>query len=231
MKTCFVSMPVGRKQDAQTGAVVDFDRVYHELVAPAIERASLSVRSWRSADASTSIQKQALGDIMSSDILLADITTASPNVMYELGVRHAANRGPTVLLRASRGQPPFYVGFLQTIVYDPFEDLANPESLRARIAEALRAAARRSEGSPLYEFFPALRVELPNDLVSRERERRVYPEIVKRTLRRSRSSRPDQGAADVAEAEEALRAAGDAAPAARTSICCVRIAIEATGTA
>lgn len=214
MKTCFVSMPVGQQQDRLTGAVIDFDLVYAELVAPALERASLSARSWRSADAGTSIQKQALGDIISSDILLADITTANPNVMYELGVRHAANRGPTVLLRGGHGQPPFYVGYLQAIVYDPLADLAEPEPLRARLSEALRSAARRSEGSPLYEFFPALRVELPADLVAHDREHRVYPERVKRTLSQSRSSRSSKGAADVAAAEEALRTVPDAAPAA-----------------
>ena len=113
-----------------------------EPVAPAIERAGLSIRSWRSVDASTSIQTQTLGDIISSDILLADVTTANPNVMYELGVRHAMNRGPTVLLGAGPGPSPFYVAFLQRIIYDPVSDLDEPDALRARITEAF--AIRRA---------------------------------------------------------------------------------------
>jgi tetratricopeptide (TPR) repeat protein len=216
MKTCFVSMPLGQRADLQTGSVVDFDRVFVELVVPAVEEAQLRLLSWRSrAPVATSVQKQTLGDIMSSDVLLADVTTANPNVMYELGVRHAANRGPTVLLWASGGQPPFYVGYLQMILYDPLADLAHPEAARSRITEALRMATRRSDGSPVYEFFPQLRVELPAELRSADREHRSYPDRVKRTLDRSRSVVSHQRRnADVATAEEILRGTPDAAPAA-----------------
>ena len=213
MKTCFVSMPVGVKTDPMTGVVVDFDRVFAEVVSPAVERAQLSMRSWRSVSIGTSIQKETLGHIMTSDILLADITTANANVMYELGIRHASNRGPTVLIRAALGQPPFYVGLLQTIMYDPAEDLSHSEALRSRITEALRSAARRSEGSPVYEFFPGLRVELPADLGSLERPAKAYPERVQQKLTNSRSATATAKRADVAQAEEALKGSGDAPPA------------------
>lgn len=214
MKNCFVSMPLGTKQDARTGLTVDFDRVYAEIVAPAIEAAQLSIRSWRSASAGASMQKQALGDIMSSDILLADVTTANPNVMYELGVRHASNRGPTVLIGAAGGLSTFYVEFLQTIIYDPVEDLSRPEAFRSRLSEALRTAARRAEGSPLYEFFPGLRVELPAGLGAAIRRGRAYPEPVQRALTRKATKPHGRQRADVKEAEEVLRATEDASPAA-----------------
>jgi hypothetical protein len=37
---CFVLMPFGKKPDA-TGAMIDFDAVYRDLIAPAIEEAGL----------------------------------------------------------------------------------------------------------------------------------------------------------------------------------------------
>jgi hypothetical protein len=37
---CFVLMPFGKKPDAG-GTLVDFDAVYHELIAPAIRLADL----------------------------------------------------------------------------------------------------------------------------------------------------------------------------------------------
>jgi hypothetical protein len=37
---CFVLMPFGQKPD-ESGRMVDFDRVYRELIKPAIEAASL----------------------------------------------------------------------------------------------------------------------------------------------------------------------------------------------
>ena len=152
---------------------------------------------------------------MSSDVLLADVTTANPNVMYELGVRHASNRGPTVLLHAGGGRAPFYVSYLQMILYDPLGDLTHPDAVRARITETLRTAARRSDGSPLYEFFPELRVELPAGLRSAAQEARRYPDLVKSTLKRAaRTLLPGGRRIDVEAAEGVLRSTPDAEPAA-----------------
>jgi tetratricopeptide (TPR) repeat protein len=206
-------MPVGRKTIPETEAVIDFDRVFDELVAPAIEAAGLAIRSWRSGNAGASIQKEALGDIITADVFLADVTTANPNVMYELGVRHAANRGPTLLLRGSPAPTPFYAGFLQAVLYDPEADLDQPEALRARLSRALRAEARRAEGSPVYEFFPGLRVELPAEL--RERgAARAYPKQLQQAIEAagSRESRVRRG--DAKAVEELIGASGDVSPTA-----------------
>jgi hypothetical protein len=40
---CFVLMPFGQKPDS-TGAIIDFDRVYTDLMAPAISAAGLGQR-------------------------------------------------------------------------------------------------------------------------------------------------------------------------------------------
>lgn len=210
MKTCFVSMPVGRKSSPASGVIVDFDRVYDELVVPAVNQAGLALRSWRDVAAGASIQKQALGDIISCDVMLVDVTTSNPNVMYELGVRHAANRGPTVLLRGGRESVPFYAGYLQAVTYDPDIDLDQPQALRQRLAEALRSATRRNDGSPVYEFFPSMRVELPEELRQAAQAMQDFPPSVQRVLVKSmgRSAR----LVDVSDAEASLRGATDASP-------------------
>jgi MAP3K TRAFs-binding domain len=210
VKTCFVSMPVGRKTAPETGVVVDFDRVYAELVVPAVSDAGLHLRSWRSSSTAASIQQQALAHIISSDVLLADVTMSNPNVMYELGVRHAANRGPTLLMRGNREPAPFYAGYLQAVIYDPELDLSQPESMRKRLAEALRSAGRRTEGSPVYEFFPTMRVELPIELHAEFSATSTYAESVKHTLVDSMSQPARQ--VDVRATEESLRSGGQASP-------------------
>ena len=49
---CFVLMPFGSKPDA-SGTVVDFDAVYRELVAPAVEEVGLEpLRAGRGDDRS-----------------------------------------------------------------------------------------------------------------------------------------------------------------------------------
>lgn len=210
MKTCFVSMPVGRKNSPASGASIDFDRVYDELVVPAVSQAGLALRSWRDVAAGASIQKQALGDIISCDVMLVDVTTSNPNVMYELGVRHAANRGPTVLLRGGRESVPFYAGYLQAVIYDPDIDLDQPQALRQRLAEALRSATRRNDGSPVYEFFPSMRVELPEELRPAAQATQDFLPSVQRALVESMFKSAPQ--VNLSAAEASLRGATDASP-------------------
>jgi len=161
VKTCFALLPFGVKHDAATGTTVDFERVFAEILKPAAERAGLMlVRADSGSISSSSLTKQVLAGVMSSDLVLADITTADPDVMYELGVRHALNRGPTVLLSASARTPPFDLGYLRIVRYEP----RDVEASRAQLIDVLSFAARSSEGSPIYEFFPSLHVDLPADL-------------------------------------------------------------------
>ncbi|MCA1633903.1 MAG: hypothetical protein LC802_09330, partial [Acidobacteria bacterium] len=38
---CYVAMPFGQKTDYQTGRMIDFDVIYHQLIRPAVEQAGL----------------------------------------------------------------------------------------------------------------------------------------------------------------------------------------------
>jgi hypothetical protein len=71
----------------------------------------------------------------------------------------------------------------------------------------LRAAARRSEGSPVYEFFPELRVELPQELRSEREQESDYPELLKQALEAA-SPRGRQTGSDVKHVQELLQSAG-----------------------
>jgi hypothetical protein len=44
---------------------------------------------------------------MGSDLMIADVSVANPNVMYELGIRHATSARPTILLASSDAKGPF----------------------------------------------------------------------------------------------------------------------------
>ena len=106
---CFVLMPFGRKQDG-TGRWIDFDRVYADLIAPAVREAGIELRSAptrnRSAAASTS---RCLERLMLCDYAIADLATANPNVYYELGIRHALRPRSTLVLFCRGTTLPFDV--------------------------------------------------------------------------------------------------------------------------
>src|SRR5215212_3697612 len=93
---CFVLMPFGKKTDA-SGNSVEFDRVYHEIIEPAIERSELE--SIRADEEMTGgiIHKPMFERLILCEYAVADLTTANANVFYELGVRHAVRPWSTVL--------------------------------------------------------------------------------------------------------------------------------------
>jgi len=90
-------MPVGRKHDLSTGTVFDFDQTYRTFIRPAILDAGLSPLTAEEFNSGAIIHRAALELVIRAYAFIADISTANPNVMYELGIRHALRRGLTVL--------------------------------------------------------------------------------------------------------------------------------------
>jgi hypothetical protein len=85
-------MPFGIKPGAD-GKPIDFNRVYREYIAPALDAAGLE--SFR-AD-----EEIRAGDIktdMFQELLVAELTIDNPNVWYELGVRHALRARGVVIV-------------------------------------------------------------------------------------------------------------------------------------
>src|SRR5829696_7486785 len=68
------------------------------------------------------------------DFAVADLTTANPNVLYELGIRHAARPRTTLTAFASKKPLPFDVAMLRTQLYE----LTSRNVLTQRAAEELR---------------------------------------------------------------------------------------------
>ncbi|MDQ3920701.1 MAG: DUF4071 domain-containing protein, partial [Acidobacteriota bacterium] len=94
---CFVLMPFGKKPDA-AGAVVDFDAVYKNLIAPAISDAGMEPLRADEEMTGGVIHKPMFERLILCEYAVADLTTANANVFYELGIRHAARPWSTVLV-------------------------------------------------------------------------------------------------------------------------------------
>jgi hypothetical protein len=114
---CFVLMPFGQKRDI-SGALINFDSIYKELIAPSIEEAGLQPLRADEEMAGGIIHKPMFERLILCEYAVADLTTANANVFYELGVRHAVRPWSTVLIYAqSGGRLPFDLSPMRTMPY------------------------------------------------------------------------------------------------------------------
>src|SRR5258708_2101022 len=113
---CFVLMPFGRKADA-VGNSVEFDRIYREVIEPAIDQAGLEPLRADDEMAGGIIHKPMFERLILCEYAIADLSTANANVFYELGLRHAVRPWSTVLIFAEGGRLPFDVALLRALPY------------------------------------------------------------------------------------------------------------------
>jgi hypothetical protein len=190
---CFVVMPYGRKTDA-TGAVIEFDAIYREAIRQGIDDAGLEPLRADEELAGGIIHKPMFERLVLCEYAVADLTAASANVFYELGVRHAVRPWSTVMLFAEGGRLPFDVALLRAIPYRLTADgkAEDPAALRAAIAERLKfAAAAAKDGpvpdSPLYQLLEGYPT-IASDKTDMFRDRVEYAAATKERLRAARSN-------------------------------------------
>jgi hypothetical protein len=101
-KTCYVCLPFGRKDAVrrpQPGAI-DFDALYQYGIKPVVEAAGYACYRGDEPELGGIIQRSMIRLVADSDVMIADITTHSPNVLYQIGLRHALRRRTTILIGA-----------------------------------------------------------------------------------------------------------------------------------
>lgn len=118
MRTCYVSIPFGIKSDLD-GRTLDFDYLYREVIQPAVQALEVECRRLDEFSPAGAIwHKTLFTALISSDLMIADLSTHNANVLYELGVRHAMRRGRTLLISA-HGRLPGNVSYARTLWYEP----------------------------------------------------------------------------------------------------------------
>ena len=172
MKTCYVSTPFGTKDG------VDYDRIYQQIVLPAAQEAGLECRRADEFASVALIQKAILEAVIAADVMIADVSNKNANVMYELGIRHAMRRGVTILM--SSDTLPFNISHSYALRYQVQGDGSVATHDAAHLRHLLVAAIserieRVTNDSPIFEYFPEIRVELPEGMQPPGRRRYAYP--------------------------------------------------------
>ncbi len=167
-------MPFGVKP-GHDGAPIDFDRVYAELIRPALEDAGCEVFRADEEPRAGDIRTDMFQELLVADLVVADLTLDNPNVWYELGVRHALRARGVVLVQGPRPNQPFDIYTDRKLRYALAGGAPDPATLgdaRARLAkmarETLDASAARKV-SPVYVLLDHLREPQWRDLLLAER--------------------------------------------------------------
>ncbi|HTF03280.1 MAG TPA: hypothetical protein VK826_04610 [Bacteroidia bacterium] len=110
-KSCFIIMPFSKMvHGSKELGKDDVDYIYQHVIKKAVEEYCIDgkavFKDVRRFDSNFgSIIDGIVGNLNDADIVIADLTGKNPNVMYELGVRHALKRG-TVVITQNKDELP-----------------------------------------------------------------------------------------------------------------------------
>lgn len=178
----FVVMPFGvkearaatqatEKSAAKPAVNIDFDEVYELLIEPVLTKAGcVPFRADREQGAGD-IRTDMYFELVTADVVLADISILNANVFYELGIRHAAAPRGVFMIHGGWSKRPFdiapdrtfdYEGKLFTLTKEERDDAwqqrldAEVENLATSLRNALDVD-EQTIGSPVYKELFGLR--------------------------------------------------------------------------
>ena len=135
--TCFVVQPFAEPYGGY------FSLIYE----PAIEGAGLqAMRADAEIFGTGKIMDQIFAGIREATVLVAELTTRNPNVLYELGLAHALQK-PVVLVSNNEGDVPFDLSHIRVIYYDTSDPFWG-EKLKGKITDHLKLALEHHIGKP-----------------------------------------------------------------------------------
>jgi len=157
----FVAMPFGVKKDSQ-GVEVDFNRVYTELIKPALEAAGLDVFRADEEERAGDIRTDMFQELLIADLVVADLTVDNPNVWYELGVRHALRARGVVLICGGRVTTAFDLYTDRKLRYNIKDGVLDPATMeqdKQNLSDMVKVTMESWHGrkmSPVYHLMPNL---------------------------------------------------------------------------
>lgn len=161
--TCFVVMGFGKKTDFESGRTLDLDKTYKNIIKPAAEAAGLKCVRADEIVHSGVIDLPMYDQLLTADVVIADLSTSNKNAYYELGVRHALRPHTTIVIAEDGIKAfPFDVNHVVVRHYHHLgEDIGYSEVIRFRdeltkaIEEILDAKPPKTD-SPIYTILPGL---------------------------------------------------------------------------
>jgi hypothetical protein len=125
----FVAMPFGVKEarastpavgstPASAAVAVDFDLVYERLIAPALTKAGCIPFRADQEPGAGDIRTDMFFELVTADVVVADVSVLNANVFYELGVRHGVRPRGVLMIHGGWTRPPFDIASDRRFEYD-----------------------------------------------------------------------------------------------------------------
>ena len=157
---CFVVMGFGVKTDLATGRKLDLDKSYRLLIKPVVEEKGLACIRADEIRHSGTIDVPMYRELLTADVVIADLSTANPNALYELGIRHALRPRTTIVISENKLPYPFDLNHVVITSYTHLGDAIDYEEVmrfRKVLGGTLEAVLRdQGTDSPVYTFLQPL---------------------------------------------------------------------------
>jgi hypothetical protein len=155
MARAFIVRPFGVQ------AAIDFDAVERLLIQPAFAKAGISGATTANIAEAGNIREDMFRLLVTTDLVVADLSIHNANVFYELGIRHGLRPRGTLLIRADVQKYPFDLQTDRFLLYDKDAPAAGIDRLAGAIRATLDATGT---DSPVYKMLPSLRAPSPSVL-------------------------------------------------------------------
>jgi MAP3K TRAFs-binding domain len=166
MGSCFVIMGFGEKTDFQSNPqrVLNLNMTYANIIKPAVEETGHTCIRADEIIHSTVIDKPMYDNLLSADLVIADLSTANANAIYELGVRHALRPHRTIVMAENNFSFPFDLNHLSILKYEHLgKDIGFSEVMRVKQALKTKIATLMGSpevDSPVFLFIPSLQAPI-----------------------------------------------------------------------
>jgi hypothetical protein len=159
-KRCFVVMGFGVKTDYATGRKLDLDKSYRLLIKPVVEGKGLECVRADEIRHSGAIDVPMYRELLTADVVIADLSTANPNALYELGVRHALRPRTTIVISESKLSYPFDLNHVAISSYTHLGEAIDYDEVtrfRKVLGDLLESVLQdQRTDSPVYTFLNQL---------------------------------------------------------------------------
>lgn len=157
----FIVRPFGIKNE------IDFDGVHEKLIVPALEKAGIKGYTTGIIVAAGNIRQDMFQLLLTSDLVIADISVHNANVFYELGIRHALRAGKTVLIRCRKDDVPFDLKTDRYLSYDQDDPASDIDVLCESLKKTINSAR---DDSPVFLMLPKLKPQNPEEFLAIPRD-------------------------------------------------------------
>jgi hypothetical protein len=159
-KRCFVVMGFGIKTDYVNGRKLDLNKSYRLLIKPVVEAKGLECVRADEITHSGSIDIQMYRELLKADLVIADLSTANPNAIYELGIRHALRPFTTIVISEDKLIYPFDLNHILITSYQHLGDAIDFEEVerfRGALGNLIDTVIPKQEpDSPVYTYLNSL---------------------------------------------------------------------------